>query len=86
MAAYLVPMTQVPPLLTTKKPGTTLDPELDLEYVITFTFLACNCEAVTHAIVIDFLSVRPSVCLSVCLSNACIVTKRKHLAKKLNYD
>ena len=24
-------------------------------------FLACDCEAVTHAIVIDFLSVRPSV-------------------------
>ena len=42
-------------------------------------FLACDCEAVTHAIVIDFLSVS----LSVCLSNACIVTKRKHLAKKV---
>jgi len=28
-------------------------------------------------------SVRPFVRLSVCLSNACIVTKRKHLAKKV---
>ena len=42
-------------------------------------FLACDCEAVTHAIVID-------VCPSVCLSNAWIVTKRKHLAQKFNYD
>jgi len=33
----------------------------------------------THGIAIDFQSVLPSVCLS----NACIVTKRKHLAKKV---
>ena len=45
-------------------------------------FLACDCEAVTHAIVIDFLSVCLSDCPSVRLSNAYIVTKRKHLAKK----
>jgi len=31
-------------------------------------------------------SVRPSVRPSVCLSNVWIVTKRKHLAKKFNYD
>ena len=47
------------------------------------TFLACECEAVTHAIVID---VCPSVCPSVCLSNACIVTKRKHPAKKVQLE
>ena len=43
-------------------------------------FLACDCEAVTYAIVIDICL---SVCLSVCLSNAWIVTKRKHLAKNV---
>ena len=32
----------------------------------------------THGIPVEILSVRPSVCLS----NACTVTKRKHLAKK----
>ena len=50
-----------------------------LGIIVLDQFLACDCEAVTHAIVIDFLS----VCPSVCLSNACIVTKRKHLAKKV---
>ena len=35
----------------------------------------------THGIPVEILS----VCLSVCLSNAWIVTKRKHLAKKFNY-
>ena len=34
-------------------------------------------EAYTHGIAVD-------VCLSVCLSNACIVTKRKPLAKKVH--
>ena len=34
------------------------------------------CEAYTHGTAVD-------VCLSVRLSNACIVTKRKHLAKKV---
>jgi len=48
--------------------------------LLVHTFLACDCEAVTHAIVID---VCPSVRLSVCLSNAWIVTKGKHLAKKV---
>ena len=33
-----------------------------------YQFLACDCEAVTHAIVIDFLSVRTSVRPSVRLS------------------
>ena len=37
------------------------------------------CEAYTVVIAVEILS----VCLSVCLSNACIVTKRKHLAKKV---
>ena len=36
------------------------------------------CEAYTHGIAVGILSVR----VSVRLSNACIVTKRKHLAKK----
>jgi len=40
----------------------------------------------THGIAVEILSVRPSVRPSVRLSNACIVTKRKHLAKKFNYD
>ena len=33
----------------------------------------------THGIAVEILSVR----LSVCLSNACVVTKQKHLAKKV---
>jgi len=41
----------------------------------------------THGIAVEILSVCLSVCLSVRLSvrlsNACIVTKRKHLAKKV---
>ena len=39
-------------------------------------YSATICEAYTHGIAVD-------VCLSVRLSNACIVTKRKHLAKKV---
>ena len=46
-----------------------------------------------HVITVRLRSIRTvlsltfylSVCLSVCLSNACIVTKRKHLAKKFCY-
>ena len=34
-------------------------------------------------IAVEILSVRPSVGLSVCPTNTCIVTKRKHLAKKV---
>ena len=37
------------------------------------------CEAYTHGIAVEILSVRSSVRLS----NACIVTKRQHLAKKV---
>jgi len=41
-------------------------------------FLPCDCEAYARS-----CYRRLSVCLSVCLSSACIVTKRKHLAKKV---
>jgi len=41
------------------------------------------CEAYTHGIAVEILSVCPSVRLTVPLSNACIVTKRKHLVKKV---
>ena len=54
--------------------------------ILLMIFTVRLCEAYAHGIAVEFLSVRlsvrPSVCLSVRLSNACIVTKRKHLAKK----
>ena len=46
---------------------------------LSLIFTVRLCEAYTHGIAVEILSVRPSVRLS----NACIVTKRKHLAKKV---
>ena len=48
-------------------------------------FSPCDCEAYARSCYRRLsvcLSICPYVCLSVCLSNACIVTKQKHLAKK----
>jgi len=46
-------------------------------FVTIFTALHCMQRGIGNR-----NSIRPSVCLSVCLSNARTVTKRKHLAKK----
>ena len=49
-----------------RRNGTSLNSILNIEIAgVQFSFLACDCEAVTHAIVID-------ICLSVCLSVKCV--------------
>ena len=46
------------------------------------TILPCDYAKHMHGIAVEILSVS----LSIRLSNACIVTKRKHIAKKFNDD